>query len=281
MSENGPLKIDLHAIIRSRMRGVKGKLLPGFVISALERLVRQKELNDVLQVTYPKKGVAFCRAVYDHFNLHLTVEGTENIPKGKRLMFVSNHPLGGLDGLGVIKALGEFYPDSQMRFLVNDVLMNVKPLDEIFLPINKFGAQGRAAAIAINQAYASDAQIIQFPAGLVSRLGDDGRIADLEWQKAFVVKAVEFQRDIVPMKFVGENRGLFYKTARIRKKLGFKFNIEQILLPAELCESRGKSFRLIIGKPVPWEEIARKINAGMAPKSIAADIREKVIDIPS
>ena len=176
------LEIDLNRIIRSRIGGWKGRLIPGFLISALERLVHQKELNATLDATYPAEGTAFAEAVYKYFDLTLDVRGMENIPDSGRFIFASNHPLGGLDGIGLIKALGSRYGDDGIRFLVNDMLMNVEPLRPVFLPINKYGSQGRKAAKAIADAYASDMQMLIFPAGLVSRLHPDGEFRALEAQ---------------------------------------------------------------------------------------------------
>lgn len=222
------------------------------------------------------EGTEFCDRVYDFFDLEIEAEGMENIPGEGRFIFASNHPLGGLDGIGVIKVLGGKYGDNGIRFLVNDLLMNIEPLRDVFLPINKFGAQGRKAAVEINAAYASDMQIIQFPAGLVSRLHEDGCIADLEWQKAFVAKAIEFKRDIIPMKFVGENNRSFYRFARLRKKLGLKVNIEQALLPGELCKARGRRFKVKFGKPISWQTLAE---SGKTHRQLAAEIRKLVISM--
>lgn len=269
----GPLKIDLNKIIRSRVKGWKGKLIPDFLITGLERLVHQQELNDTLEATYPHEGTAFAEAVYRHFDLTLEVKGTGNIPDYGRFIFASNHPLGGLDGIGLIKVLGAKYGDTNIRFLVNDMLMNVEPLRPVFLPINKYGSQGRAAARAIAEAYASDAQILIFPAGLVSRLHPDGQIRDLTWQKSFILKAIEYKRDIIPVRFEGLNRMSFYKTAKWRKRLGLKINIEQALLPAELCASRRSVYKVSFGKPIGWKQLADKIAAGSTPAQLAEALR--------
>ncbi len=270
------LEIDLNRIIRSRIGGWKGRLIPGFLISALERLVHQKELNATLDATYPAEGTAFAEAVYEYFDLTLDVRGMENIPDSGRFIFASNHPLGGLDGIGLIKALGSRYGDDGIRFLVNDMLMNVEPLRPVFLPINKYGSQGRKAAKAIADAYASDMQMLIFPAGLVSRLHPDGEIRDLAWQKSFIQKAVEYERDIIPVRFEGLNRNRFYRTAWWRKRLGVKINIEQAMLPAELCAARGNSYRVIFGRPVSWGQLADRIAAGATPGALAAEIRTTV-----
>lgn len=270
------LQIDLDHILRSRVGGWKGKLIPRPLTAALERMVHQKELNATLDATYPAEGTAFAEALYDYLDLSLEVRGEENIPVDGRFIFASNHPLGGLDGIGLIKTLGARYGDDGFRFLVNDMLMNVVPLRPVFLPINKYGSQGRAAAKAIAEAYASDVQILIFPAGLVSRIHPDGVIRDLMWQKSFIQKAVEFRRDIIPVHFEGLNRMRFYKTARLRKRLGIGINIEQAMLPAELCAARGKHYSVSFGKPIAWQSIASRIDSGETPAQIAATLRELV-----
>lgn len=270
------LQIDLDHILRSRVGGWKGKLIPRPLTAALERMVHQKELNATLDATYPAEGTAFAEALYDYLDLSLEVRGEENIPVDGRFIFASNHPLGGLDGIGLIKTLGARYGDDGFRFLVNDMLMNVVPLRPVFLPINKYGSQGRAAAKAIAEAYASDVQMLIFPAGLVSRIHPDGVIRDLMWQKSFIQKAAEFRRDIIPVHFEGLNRMRFYKTARLRKRLGIGINIEQAMLPAELCAARGNHYSVTFGKPIAWQSIASRIDSGETPAQIAATLRELV-----
>lgn len=264
-----PLKINLRKIIRDRA----GKFIPGFMIAPLERLIHQRELNEVLEAGYPHTGWKFAEDALNYFNISVNVEGMENIPEEGRCVFASNHPLGGLDGIALIALLAKKYGDDGIRFVVNDMLMNVEPLRPVFIPVNKYGSQGRQRAELLNQAYASDMQILQFPAGLVSRLGDDDKIADLKWQKSFVTKAIESDRLIIPVRFIGLNSLRFYKTARWRKKLHIGFNIEQILLPAEVCRSRSKSFRIFFGKPVDPAAIKRE---GLSPEQIAKRIRDIV-----
>lgn len=268
-----PLVIDLHAILRKRLPKKVNRFIPGFLISALERIVRQNELNEILRVAYPKRGSKFSKKVLEHLEIALEVDGLENLPSNVRFMFASNHPLGGLDGIALIAVLGEKYGDDNIKFLVNDMLMNVEPLKDVFLPINKFGRQGREASLIINESIKGDGQIFQFPAGLCSRLGDNGEIKDLEWQKSFVAKAIESERDVVPVYFEGRNTAKFYKMAKWRKKLGLKFNIEQILLPSEVCKSRGNNYKIIFGKPISWKELKK---SGKNAKEIAAEIRDIV-----
>lgn len=252
---SGLLQIDLQQIINDRVPASRRRWIPRALIRRLARLVRQDELNGILRRTYPARGVEFASAALQDLRITTEVRGLDNIPVSGRCIFASNHPLGGLDGIALISVLGKKYGDDGIRFPVNDLLMNVSPLRDIFIPVNKFGAQGRAGALLLQQAFASSRQILYFPAGLVSRLGKRGKIADLEWHKAFVTKAIEHKRSIVPVHFSGHNSMRFYRLARWRRRLHIPFNIEQVLLPSELIRASGSKFTITFGEPVSFEEL--------------------------
>lgn len=274
--EEAPLQINLQRIIRGRLSKSNNRFIPDFAIRLLEKIICQDQLNGILSRTFPNEGVAFADAALKDLGITVEVTGIENLPTSGRFIFASNHPLGGLDGITLIKVLGDIYGADGIRFLVNDMLMNVRPLRKVFLPINKYGAQGRDAANEINRTYASNVQMLIFPAGLVSRRHKGGEIKDLNWQKAFVSKAIEFHRDIIPIYFDGLNSSFFYKFAYWRKRSGLKINIEQALLPSELCKSRGKHFRVIFGKPISWQTLK---DSDRNPRESAAYIKSIVYSL--
>lgn len=275
MADHELLQLDLDAILRKRIGTKKAWRLPRLATRLLEKIIHQDELNAMLRMGYPRRGSAFCRSVLNYLNNTVEVEGLDRLDRNKRYLFASNHPLGGLDGITLIMVLGEYFGDENIAFLVNDMLMNVEPLSDVFLPINKYGSQGREAAREINATYASGKQMLVFPAGLVSRLHDDGKIRDLEWQKAFVAKAMEYDRDIVLVKFDGLNRRRFYRLARWRKKLGIKVNIEQATLPAEVCASRDKHYRIRFYDPIPAATLR---SSGLTPRQLAARLRSRLYE---
>lgn len=270
--EEGPLRIDLRKILNDRL-GSRSRWVPAFVLHALERLVRQKELNRLLEVGFPSTGSEFSRKVLEELGINVEVEGLDELPDGEVFEFVSNHPLGGLDGIALVSVLGARYGDRHLKVLVNDMLMHVEPLKDVFLAVNKYGSQGREAAAKINAAFASDSQIVMFPAGLVSRRQADGSICDLKWQKACVVKALESGRRVVPVRFVGLNSRRFYNMAYWRKKLGIKVNLEQVMLPGELCRASGARYRILFGAPV---DIRSLRDSGMSPAEIAEHLKRTV-----
>ncbi len=160
------------------------------------------------------KDALLIEAWLKYLDIKYRVEGTENIPESGRYIFASNHPLGGLDGLVFIFELSKYFPS--IKFPVNDILTEIKNLSGIFLPVNKHGFQGRDAAMKIEEAYASDSQILYFPAGLCSRK-KRGVIKDLKWQKSFITKSIQHKRDIIPAYFSGRNSDFFYNLSKIRK----------------------------------------------------------------
>ena len=265
------MKIDVDKVLRERLPK-QYRYIPRFVVRWLERTICQDRLNAILVKMAGKNSVDAATAALNEMDITVEATGLDQLPEG-RFMFVSNHPLGGLDGLALISLLGNRY-DKNIKFLVNDLLMAVEPLRGVFLPVNKYGNQSRVAATQIEEALKSDAQFITFPAGLCSRMQPDGTIADLPWQKAAVAHAVNYQRDIVPIYFDAHNSRFFYRFAKWRKKLGIKFNIELIFLPKEMIKQSGATLRVFIGEPIVWDSLDAR-----APKREAARLRELVINM--
>jgi hypothetical protein len=246
---NNVLKIDVEQVLYSKNPALK-KAVPRFIIRYLKRIVHQDELNEFLSRSGHLKDAEFIEAGLEYFNISYKVFGSENIPASGRYIFVSNHPLGGLDGLVFIYELSKYFND--LKFPVNDILMNITNLSGIFLPVNKHGAQGRLAAGMIEEAYASESQILYYPAGLCSRK-KNGIIRDLQWHKSFISKSVQYKRDIVPAYFSGRNSNFFYNLSNFRNFLGIKANIEMLYLVDELFKQKGKEIDLIFGKAIHWQ----------------------------
>lgn len=242
--------------------------IPGFVYSWLNRIICIDDINDFIRKHGDRKGIDFADAIVEYLNLTLQTEGITNLPSPQgRYIFVSNHPLGGPDGIALISFLGKYYPD--LKFPVNDILLNLKNLNNIFLPVNKHGGMSREAVKAIASAYTSDNQIIMFPAGLCSRK-IKGKIEDLEWQKNFIVEAVKHRRDIVPIYISGQNSNFFYNLSNFRKKIGLKANIEMLWLPKEAFKKKNETLTLKIGKPISWQSFDKS----KKPKEWAKEVRD-------
>ena len=249
--------IDVENVLFSK-NPTLARTIPGFVINYLKKVVHQDELNTFLKKWGHLKDAALIEAGLKHFEIKFKVTGEENIPKSGRYIFVSNHPLGGLDGLVFIYELSKHF--DKIKFPVNDILTNIKNLSGIFLPVNKHGGQAKDSARLIEEAYSSEGQILYFPAGLCSRKRK-GIIKDLQWQKSFISKSIQHKRDIVPAFFSGRNSNFFYNLANFRKLLGIKANIEMLYLADEMFKQKDKEISLIFGKPLPWETFDKSRSA--------------------
>lgn len=268
------MRIDVDSVLRQRLPR-HYKYIPRLLIRWIERTICQEEMNELLETTGELRDADFCRAVIDYLGIKISVEGRENLPASGRQVIVCNHPLGGLDGIAMIAFFSSIYGDN-LHFVVNDLLMAVEPLQGVFLPVNKFGRQSREATEAIDNAFNSDAPIIVFPAGLVSRRRD-GKVGDLRWHKMFVNRCISSGRDVIPVHFSGENSSFFYTFANLRERLGIRLNIEMVYLPREVFKARGGSFRITIGKPISYNDLA----GGRQAQETADRLREKVYSLPS
>lgn len=249
MENKNPIRIDVRKVLTSKNPAL-GKVIPGFLINYLKRIVHEDELNDFLEQNGHLKDRELISAWLKFLKIDYQVCGRENIPAEGRYIFVSNHPLGGLDGIVFINELSARF--SNIRFPVNDILTYIGNLSGIFLPVNKHGSQGREGARLLEEAYASDTQILYFPAGLCSRK-KHGVIKDLVWHKSFISKAIQHKRDIVPAYFSGRNSSFFYNLANIRKGLGIRANFEMLYLADEMFLQKDKKFDLVFGEKIPWQ----------------------------
>lgn len=251
------LLIDIEKVFSSKNPRLL-KIIPSFVIRYLKRITHQEEINAFISQNSHKMGLEFSKAILDEFGVRYNTAGMENIPDSGRFLFASNHPLGGMDGIALITAVGEKF--TNLKFPVNDILMNIKGLDNIFIPINKHGGHSKDAARQMEEAYQSDAQMLMFPAGLVSRKRNS-KIADLEWKKNFIKKAIQHKRDIIPVHITGRNSNFFYNLANWRKRLGIKANIEMLYLADEMYMQKGENLTIRFGQPISWEKLTSDVNA--------------------
>ena len=176
-------------------------------MSLLKRLLHQEDFNRYFREG--KLGTEFLQGFLEYINVTVDVEGEENIPSEGRFTFVSNHPLGMLETCAEAGFLAAKY-DGRIAIPANDLMMSVKQVHEFMIPVNKLGGQSRELSGALDEAFASDKQMLYFPAGLCSRrIG--GQIQDLPWKKSFITKSRKFGRDIVPIWFSGQNSKRVYR----------------------------------------------------------------------
>lgn len=259
------MKIDIADILHKKT----GKKLNPFLVKFVERLIHQDEINDFLHKNLDKRGVDFFREVLSEFNISTFWTNEDKLPVQSNIIFVSNHPLGALDGATLSVMLSEKY--SNIKFIVNDILYNIEPLRDIFVPVNTIGAQSRDTIKKISTVMNSDAVVASFPAGYCSRF-IDGKVQDTIWKHSFIKHAIEFERDIVPLHFVARNSIHFYLIDFIRRKLGISFDLSRALLPDEMFRQRNAKFEVIVGEKISWQELK---NSNKNFKELALDIRQK------
>lgn len=267
--------IDIRSILASKL-GSRSRYVPALAVRWLERLLHQDEVNAYLWRSRHLTGTDWLEECVRYLDMTLDIRGLDNLPAkddGRLYTFVSNHPLGGEDGVALGAVIGRHY-DGKFRYLVNDLLMNLPGLAPLCIPINKTGNQSRDFPRMVEAGFRSDNHILMYPAGICSRRQTDGSIKDVEWSKTFVRKSVDHQRDIVPIHFSGRNSDKFYRLARFSDR-HLKFNLAMLYLVDEMYRNRHKTFRITIGKPIPWQTFDRS----RTPKEWAQWVRERVYQL--
>ncbi len=265
--------INVDNVLRVKA-GKAYKFIPRALIRWLERTVHQDEINEALLKMKDLKGLDFVEsALIDRFGLEIELVNPGNIPGTGRYIVASNHPLGGLDGMALMHVIGK--KRSDIKFISNDILMELHSIRDLFIGVNKHGRTNTEMVRNFEACMASDILIMVFPAGLVSRRRG-GRIKDLEWKKTFITKAIQHQRDVIPVYIEGRNSNFFYNLANWRKRLGIGVNLEMLYLPDEMFRQQEKTLRIIFGKAIPYTAFTRDLT----PRQWAQEVREHVYTLP-
>ena len=239
--------IDIEKVIKDKNPKLL-RVMPGFLLRYVKRILHQDEINDFIKRNGHHKSFDFVDDIIKEFGATVNIYGVENLPAEGGCIVASNHPLGGLDGIALVQSIGKKRKD--LKFIVNDVLMQLKNLEDIFIGVNKHGKNASQSIEIINNLYRTDLAIMIFPAGLASRK-QDGTVKDLEWKKTFISRSRQHKRDIIPVFIDGNNTNFFYNFALWRKRLGVKVNIEMFYLVDEMYKQKGQTINIIFGKPIP------------------------------
>ena len=276
MKESVEKTIDIKRILKDKM-GSKARFVPCFLVAWLKKIIHEDEVNRFLWENRNLKGTEWLTACVQYLDMTLDIVGAENLPdknNGKLYTFVSNHPLGGQDGVSLGSIIGRHY-DGKLRYLVNDLLLNLPGLKPVSIGINKTGKQSRDFPRMVEAGFNSDNHLLMFPAGLNSRR-INGEIHDLPWKKTFITKSVETHRDVVPIHFSGQNSKRFYRIAKFSDRY-LPFNLAMLFLVDEMYRNVGKTFRITIGKPIPWQTF----NKTKTPMEWANFVEERVYALSS
>ena len=266
--------VDLDNILKSKL-GAKAKFVPRPLVSWLKRIIHQDQVNAYLWESRHLSGTEWLEECVRYLDATLDIKGQENLPDkndGRLYTFVSNHPLGGEDGVALGAIIGRHY-DGRLRYLVNDLLMNLPGLAPVCIPINKTGKQGRDFPKMVETGFQSDNHMLMFPAGLCSRR-KNGVIRDIPWTKTFITKSVQYQRDVVPIHFSGQNSNAFYRMASFSDRF-LPFNLAMLFLVDEMYKNVHKTFHVTIGKPIPWQTFDKS----RKPAEWAQWVQDRVYDL--
>ena len=239
--------IDVEEVIRNKNPRIL-KFIPGFLLSYIKRILHQDDVNDFIRRHGHKTSFDFVDAIITEFGPIVTFEGLENIPVSGGAIIAANHPMGGLDAMALLQVIQKKRLDQ--KFIVNDVLLSIKSLGNLFIGVNKHGKNSGIVLDKIDNYYDSETLVLIFPAGLVSRKQNGGIISDLEWKKSFITKAKRFNKPVIPVHISGQNSNFFYNLSRWRERLGIKINLEMFYLMDEMYHQSGKSIHVKIGKPI-------------------------------
>jgi 1-acyl-sn-glycerol-3-phosphate acyltransferase len=244
-----PKFIDVEKILKEKAYGLY-KWLPRFALNWLKKKLHEDDINSAMKHLKDDEGLIFNSRALQRVGAKVESVNAELVPKTGNLTVAANHPLGGLDGMALIKAVGDIRPD--VHFLVNDVLKNLKNYGDVFVAVNKLGASSTRSLRTMEDVFRNGGAVLIFPAGLVSRK-QNGLVRDLEWKKSFITQAIDHKRMVQPVFIEGQNSKFFYNFAMWRKRLGIKANIEMLFLPDEMFMADKKTIKIHFSKPFSYK----------------------------
>lgn len=215
----------------------------------LRRITHEQEVNRFLELHSQLTGFDFIDEVLDYFNFSYSISNRHrsNIPATGRVLIVANHPLGALDGLSLLKMVGEVRRD--VKIVANDMLLNFDALKPLFLPVDNLSKSTRKSSVAnIIDSLNRDEAVIVFPAGEVSRIRPSG-VRDGKWNSGFLNFAKKTNAPVLPV-FVGaRNSSLFYSASMVYKPLS------GMMLAHEMFNKNSKTIQMSVGEPIPFSQI--------------------------
>jgi 1-acyl-sn-glycerol-3-phosphate acyltransferase len=271
-NDNQIQPIDIEQVFASKDASLL-KRIPKFLIRYLKRIVHQDEINEFLRQHEGADGIDFINRGIEYMGIKIEILGLENIPKESRLIFASNHPLGGVDGLCLLQSIHQNIQPNP-KSVSNDLLMNLKPLRNFMIGVNKHGGNTRDNVAEMQRIFEGTDPVVFFASGLVSRR-KWFKIEDLEWKSTFVKKAFLHERDVIPVFISGRVSGFFYRLANLRKLLGIKYNIEMLYLPNEMFKQKGMNLKIKFGKPIHW----RSFDSSRSAEDWAEVVKRRVYEM--
>ncbi len=265
--------ISIESVIEERFPGFTARRpILGKTIVDLLRFVCHESKFRQFGESYPHlEGFDFVEQVLDFFDFSYRVKANEieRIPTQGRVVIVANHPIGSLDGLALLKMVGDIRPD--VKAVANEVLYALHPLRSLLLPVdNMSGRSGKSQVKAIRNHLDQEGALIIFPAGEVSRFGPTG-IKDGRWNSGFLRFADNKNAPILPIFVDGRNSLFFYSLSLLAKP------ISTLWLIREMFKQAQNDVGIHVGHMVYPEQYNR---LGLKPDAVAKQFKKQVYRLP-
>jgi len=263
--------IDVEQIIKDTYPNLKLAEDNKLVLNILKKVLHEDACNQVISKNQHLSGYDFLdKLLRDlNFSYQVSAQSLKNIPAEGRLLIIANHPIGTLDGLALVKLVHEVRPD--VRIVANQLLLNVEPLQSVFLPVDVLSDQKSIinAFKTMLAALKNEEAIIIFPAGEVSRITPLG-IRDGEWQTGFIKLAQKTRSNILPIHVQAKNSALFYSMSTLYKPLG------TLMLFREMFNKTNQVIKFTVGSPIPYSAIAEDTHTD---KQLSQRFRQHVLNL--
>lgn len=252
------------------LSNLKPKFIRILITAIIKKIIKINKVNDFISKNKDLHGFEFIDSLFDFLNFGYSFSKTDKnrLPAEGRLVIVANHPLGGLDGLALIRAVSEVRTD--VKIVANNLLLSLQNLNELFLPIDVFSKKIQKENIKnIEKALSDETAVIFFPAGEVSRLKTNG-IKDGKWSNGAINFAHKTKSPILPVYIKAKNSITFYAVSLIFKKLS------TLMLPRELFKKKDQVIKFKFGDPIPIQSFSKSISKN----EISKLLRKHVYYIP-
>jgi putative hemolysin len=219
----------------------------------LMKALKISTLNKIYDRNKHLSEVEFLNAILDEFQIKFEIpeEDLKRLPKDGAYITISNHPLGGIDGILLLKLMLEREPN--FKIIANFLLHRIEPMKQYIMPVNPFEDRkdAKSSVIGIKETlrHLSDGKPLgMFPAGEVSTYKDGKLVVDKAWEEGAIKVIRKAQVPVVPIYFHAKNSKFFYFLSKLNPTL------RTAKLPSELLTQKDRVIKVRIGKPIPVVE---------------------------
>ena len=228
-------------------------ILGTFMGWSLMKVLNLDAINNIYDRNKHLSDLEFVNALLDEFEINFEIpeEDLKRIPKTGPFITISNHPLGGLDGILLLKLILEHRPD--FKIIANFLLHRIEPLKPYVMPVNPF--EDRKDIKSSVMGFKSALKHLQdkhplgiFPAGEVSTHRDGKLLVDKPWEEAVMKLVKKAKVPVVPIYFHAQNSKLFYRLSKINDTL------RTAKLPSEMLRQKDRVIKVRIGNPISVDD---------------------------